>query len=136
VERTLNGQAYLFVADRKTGAPVDGADVTLWRTEAAIDSKSDSDGLATLESNLRGGAQAAEPENVWILARMAGCGDVTPFGLSFASTGGQPRHAYIYTDRPVYRPGTRYTSRQLCARAKTHPRGCRRTTLLARDRAG
>ena len=91
----------------RTGAPVDGADVTLWADgKQQSTGKSDSDGLATLESNLRGGAQAAEPENVWILARHgADAAMVTPFGYAFASTGGQPRHAYIYTDRPVYRPG-------------------------------
>jgi uncharacterized protein YfaS (alpha-2-macroglobulin family) len=107
VERTLNGQAYLFVADRKTGAPVDGADVALWADGKQQSSgKSDVDGLATLASNLRGGAQAAEPENVWILARHgADAAMVTPFGYAFASTGGEQKRAYIYTDRPVYRPG-------------------------------
>jgi hypothetical protein len=107
VERTVNGQAYLFVADRKTGAPVDGADVTLWADGKQQSSgRSDSDGLATLASNLRGGAQAAEPENVWLLARHgADAALVTPFGYAFASTSGQQERVYIYTDRPVYRPG-------------------------------
>ena len=107
IERTLSGQAYLYVADRKTGAPVDGADVTLWADgKQQSTGKSDSDGLATLASKLRGGAQATEPENVWILARHgADAAMVTPFGYGFDSTSGQRERAYIYTDRPVYRPG-------------------------------
>ncbi|HTW80085.1 MAG TPA: alpha-2-macroglobulin family protein [Terracidiphilus sp.] len=107
IERSLSGQAYLYVADRKTGAPVDGADVTLWADGKQQSSgKSDQDGLATLASNLRGGAQAAEPENLWILARHgADAAMVTPFGYGFDWNSAQRERAYIYTDRPVYRPG-------------------------------
>ena len=107
VERTMNGQAYVYVADRKTGAPVSGANVELWADgKQQSTGVSDPDGLATLASNLRGGAQAAEPENVWLLARHgADAAMVTPFGYGFESSSGQQERAYIYTDRPVYRPG-------------------------------
>lgn len=107
VERTVNGQAYLYVADRKTGVPVDGADVIFW-ADGKLQSagKSDADGLAVLASNLRGGAQAAEPENVWILARHdADAAIVAPFGYGFDLNSTQQERAYVYTDRPVYRPG-------------------------------
>ncbi len=107
VERTINGQADVFVADRKTGAPVSSADAVLWADGKLQSSgKSSSDGLASLAMTLRGGAQGAAPENVWILARH---GDdaalVTPWGYSFAQNSAQQERAYIYTDRPVYRPG-------------------------------
>jgi len=107
IERSLSGQAYLYVADRKTGAPVDGADVTMWADgKQKSKGKSDSDGLATLASNIRGGAQGAEPENLWILAtRGADAAMVTPFGYSFDWNSAQRERAYIFTDRPVYRPG-------------------------------
>ncbi|MGH9563629.1 MAG: hypothetical protein ACRD3S_19420, partial [Terracidiphilus sp.] len=85
VERAVNGQAFLFVADRKTGAPVDQADVVLWSNGKLQSSgKTTSEGLATLTTNVRGGAQGAEPENVWILAHHGSDDAVmTPFGYGF-----------------------------------------------------
>ncbi|HUB51294.1 MAG TPA: MG2 domain-containing protein [Terracidiphilus sp.] len=107
IERSVNGQAYVYVADRKTGAPISGADLTLSANgKLQSTGKSDSNGLATLASNLRGGTQAAEPENVWILAQHSDdAALVTPFGYGFTSNSAQQEHTYIYTDRPVYRPG-------------------------------
>ena len=107
VERTVNGQADLYVADRKTGAPVDSADVALWADGKLQSSgKTGSDGLASLSMTIRGGAQGAEPENVWILARHGNdTALVTPWSYNFTQNGGQHERAYTYTDRPVYRPG-------------------------------
>ncbi|UWZ82281.1 alpha-2-macroglobulin family protein [Occallatibacter riparius] len=106
VERGGQG-ASLFVADRKTGAPVADADVVMWAGGKQQSSgKTDNDGLANLTMEVRGGEQGAEPENVWILARH---GDdaalVTPWGYSFHSQNSNDLDAYVYTDRPVYRPG-------------------------------
>ncbi len=107
VERTEGGQAYLYVADRKTGAPVDGADVMLWADGKSQSSgRSTSDGLATLAMIEHSSAPGAEIENVWILARHgADTALVTPFGYSFAWNNTPTERAYVYTDRPVYRPG-------------------------------
>jgi uncharacterized protein YfaS (alpha-2-macroglobulin family) len=107
VERGSGGAASLFVADRKTGAPISSADVVLWAGGKFQSSgRTDNDGLANLTMEVRGGAQGAEPENVWILARH---GDdaalVTPWGYSFMASGRRELTSYIYTDRPVYRPG-------------------------------
>jgi hypothetical protein len=106
VERTENGHADLYVADRKTGAPVDAADVVLWANgQLESSAKTGSDGLASLALTVRGGAQGAEPENVWILARHgADAALVTPWSYNFTGNGAQQERAYIYTDRPVYRP--------------------------------
>jgi len=107
VERTLDGKAFLYVADRKTGAPVDQADVVLWGDQRLQSSgKTGSDGLAQLTYTVRGGVQGAEPENVWILAHHgADAAVVTPFGYGFGAQNQQQERNYIYTDRPVYRPG-------------------------------
>ena len=107
VERTMNGQADLYVADRKTGAPVTEADVALWANGGLQSSgKTDNNGLASLTMTVRGGAQGAEPENVWVMARR---GDdaalVTPWGYGFAANSRNDLTSYVYTDRPVYRPG-------------------------------
>ena len=107
VERTVDGKAFLFVADRKTGAPVDQADVVLWSDgKLRASGKTGSDGLASLTMTVRGGAQGAEPENVWILAHHgADAAIVTPCGYGFGARNQEQERDYIYTDRPVYRPG-------------------------------
>ena len=106
VERSTRGQANLYVADRKTGAPVE-ADVALWTgSQLQSSAKTGSDGMASLTLNLRGGAQGAEPEKVWILARHGvDAALVTPWGYGFQKQNQSQKRAYIYTDRPVYRPG-------------------------------
>ena len=107
VERTMNGTANLYVADRKTGAPVEKADVALWADGHMQSSgATDADGMALLTMTLRGGARGAEPENVWILARHgADAALVTPWSYNFGQQNQREGRAYIYTDRPVYRPG-------------------------------
>jgi alpha-2-macroglobulin len=112
VDRAINGQASLYVADRKTGAPVDKADVALWAGRKLQSSgQTGTDGLATLNMNSPAPAPDStgavpEPDNVWILARH---GDdtaiVTPWSYNFASSRTGGLKGYIYTDRPVYRPG-------------------------------
>jgi hypothetical protein len=107
VERGQNGAASVFVADRKTGAPIADAGLVLWSGgKPQATGKTDADGLANLSMPVRGGAQGAEPENVWILARH---GDdaavVTPWGYSFMENARSNEQAFFYTDRPVYRPG-------------------------------
>ena len=107
VERASSGRADLYVADRKTGAPIEKANVALW-SDGTLQStgKTGEDGLASLTMTVRGGAQGATPENVWILARL---GDdaaiITPEGYSFAMDRSADLSSFIYTDRPVYRPG-------------------------------
>ena len=118
VERTVNGQADLYVADRKTGAPVDEADVALWANGKLQSSgKTGSDGLASLTMTVRGGAQGAEPENVWILARHgADAALITPWGYSFGAERRSSRNAPTSTPTgPSTGPGTRSTSRRSCA---------------------
>jgi hypothetical protein len=107
VERAGNGRADLYVADRKTGAPIEKAEVALWSDGHEQSSgKTGVDGLASLTMKVRGGAQGATPENVWILARY---GDdaaiITPYGYAFGANSSAELNSYIYTDRPVYRPG-------------------------------
>lgn len=107
VERTAHGQADLFVADRKTGVPVDSADVALWANgQLQSSGRTSNEGLASLTMKIRGGAQGAAPDNVWILARHgADAAIVTPWGYNFAGDNSAHENSYLYTDRPVYRPG-------------------------------
>ena len=107
VERIENGQVALYVADRMTGAPVAKADVALWTGGKLQSSGStDGDGIASLAIGGPSAHSGAEPENVWILARH---GDddalVTPWSYNFGQQNEPSVLGYIYTDRPVYRPG-------------------------------
>jgi len=107
VERARNGQADLYVADRKTGAPVGAADVSLW-TGGQLQSsgKTGADGMASLRMTPAAMKPGVEPENVWMLARHGeDAALVTPWGYAFSTDQNQDLKAYIYTDRPVYRPG-------------------------------
>jgi hypothetical protein len=107
VERTSAARADLYVADRKSGAPIADAGVVLWANgQLQSSGKTGSDGMASLTMTIRGGAQGAEPENVWILARNGtDAALVTPWGYGFQDNGTQSDRSYIYSDRPVYRPG-------------------------------
>lgn len=107
VERTSGARADLYVADRKTGAPIGNSDVVLWANgQLQSTAKTGSDGMASLTMTIRGGAQGAEPENVWIMARHgADAALVTPWGYNFQNGGTQSESSYLYTDRPAYRPG-------------------------------
>ncbi len=107
VERTLRGQAELYVADRKTGAPIEKADVAMWAGgKLQANGQTNGDGMASLATSWRGADQGAEPENLWIIARRGSdAAVVTPWGYSFAEQSQRDARAYIYTDRPVYRPG-------------------------------
>ena len=116
VERTVNGQADLYVADRKTGAPIDDADVALWANgQLQSSGKTGSDGLASLTMTVRGGAQGAEPENVWILARHgadAAHGDAVGLRLRRSRTSSRSAPTSIPTG-PSTGPATRCTSRRI-----------------------
>ena len=107
VERASNGRADLYVADRKTGAPIEKAEVALWSDgHQQATGKTGADGLATLTMSEHQAAQGATPENVWILARHGSdAAIITPYGYPFESSQRTELSAYIYTDRPVYRPG-------------------------------
>jgi alpha-2-macroglobulin len=112
VERGASGRADLYVADRKTGAPISKADVSLWTGQhEQSQGVTDGNGMASLTmtergADLPGGGGGAVPENVWILARHgADAAIVSPWGYEFGGNQRTDLTSYIYTDRPVYRPG-------------------------------
>jgi uncharacterized protein YfaS (alpha-2-macroglobulin family) len=108
VERTLHGQAEVYVADRKNGEPVEKAEVVMWSGgKLQASGTTNGDGMAALAMNGgNGNAQGREPEKLWILARHGSdAALITPWGYYFGQQSQRDARAYIYTDRPVYRPG-------------------------------
>jgi hypothetical protein len=108
VERVIGGETHVYVGDRKTGAPVEGAAVDLWVDgNRQAHETTGADGMAVLKaSDTKTGPQ---PENVFVLARHEGeTALVTPWSYGFEGEGSEGLKdltSYVYTDRPVYRPG-------------------------------
>jgi len=107
IERNIGEQTSLYVADRKTGAPIEDAETVLWvGGSRQSNAKTGADGMATLTFNSPRVKSGAEPENPWILARHgADVALVTPWAYEFGSNPQSNLRAFVYTDRPVYRPG-------------------------------
>ena len=111
VERERDNQAELFVADRKSGAPIADAELALWaNSKPQSAGKSDANGFITLKTGdyVDTGNGRPSIDNLLILARH---GDdiavLTPSNYYWEgeNSTGNGLKAYIYTDRPVYRPG-------------------------------
>ena len=101
VTKTAPGQALVFTADRRSGAPVADADVRIW---------SDTKQNAQLKSDASGLAQTTLPEGQYQDVRvLAVRGDdvavVTPYSYNLSSNPQGDWTGYVYTERPVYRPG-------------------------------
>ncbi len=101
VTKSAAGQVVTFTADRRTGAPIAKANILLW---------SDKKELAQLKSGTDGLAEATLPqekyEDVRVLATQ---GDdvavVSPSSYNLSTNPEEDWTGYVYTDRPVYRPG-------------------------------
>jgi len=101
ITKAAPGQVLAFVADRQSGAPVAGADVRVW-----TDKKED----ARLQTGADGLAETTMPEAQYNDVRVVAVhGDdtavVVPYSYNLSSDPTQDWTGYVYTDRPVYRPG-------------------------------
>ena len=101
VTKATSGQIVTFAADRRSGAPVANANVLVW---------SDKKELTRLISDPNGLAESSLPQQKYEDVRvLATHGDdvalVTPYSYSLSSNPDEDWKGYVYTDRPVYRPG-------------------------------
>ena len=93
-----DGRIVAFVADRNTGEPVPGALVyTVLRGESRGSVETDADGIAEIK------AAGLHSDDVRIVARKDT--DCAVSAISFGAGAGSAWEGYVYTDRPVYRPG-------------------------------
>ncbi len=103
-----NGKTDLYVADRKTGAPVRMGPRSRCGPTGSCNprAKPARTALASLTMTVRGGAQGAtrRMSGFW-----RGTAPMPPSSRPRAMLSGRPQRPisqpYIYTDRPVYRPG-------------------------------
>ena len=115
ITKTSPGQVVTYVADRRTGQPVPNTSVAVWANKKqAAQLKTDVQGLAetSLKVEAKPTANSEESEfegrleNVWILARHENdTAIVAPYSFNLSSNPAEDWIGYIYTDRPVYRPG-------------------------------
>ena len=95
------GHLLTYVADRESGAPVANAAISVVAQKQPVARlTSDASGLASSPLVLE------HPENMLVLAKHENDWAVeSPYGFNFGEMQANPWRGYIYTDRPVYRPG-------------------------------
>ncbi|HZU09602.1 MAG TPA: alpha-2-macroglobulin family protein [Pseudacidobacterium sp.] len=103
VTRTGSGQVLAYVVDRHSGAPIPHAQVKLgFGPHEQASAETGPDGLA----ELHGPVSQQERDNIWVIATAdKDVAAVTPAGYAFSGTQSNRWASFVYTDRPVYRPG-------------------------------
>ena len=113
VTKTASGQVVAFTVDRTTGEPVSGANVSVWSKKSKLanfTTGADGMGESAVEVKQREEGSSDEDESGyssnWILARHGeDVAIVAPYSLNLSSNPREDWAGYVYTDRPVYRPG-------------------------------
>lgn len=103
ITKSSSGRLLAFVTDRRTGDPVRDADVKVWtRQTKPLEFKTDTDGLADVKL---AGLKAGSSESAMVSAEVKGDFAVNSVGSYFLRENEAFVTGYVYTDRPVYRPG-------------------------------
>ncbi|MGA3209704.1 MAG: MG2 domain-containing protein [Terriglobales bacterium] len=100
ITKTSPDKVLNFVADRQSGAPVPGATVLLWGgTEQLAAAQSDAHGLveSQISKNSKHPLVLVQKDNSFAVN--------APFGEGGSEETEAADHTYVYTDRPIYRPG-------------------------------
>jgi alpha-2-macroglobulin len=119
ITRTTAGTILTYAVDRQTGAPIPHAQVKFgFGNQERASAETDADGIA----ELHGPVTKQEQDNLWVLAMAKQeFAAVTPMAWAFNNSGGSKWASYVYTDRPVYRPGhTVHWKALLRARVENH----------------
>ena len=120
ITRTTTGAILAFAADRQTGAPIANAQIVwgIGRKEQGR-ATTDADGVAELHG---APSKQADEDSLWISASTGTeFAAVTPMAWSFNNSSSSKWASYVYTDRPVYRPGhTVHWKALLRARVENH----------------
>jgi alpha-2-macroglobulin len=103
ITRTSTGSVLAYSVDRRSGAPIANVQVKLgFGPREAASAETGADGLA----ELRGPVSKEQRDNLWVIATSGKeIAAVTPSSYAFNSMQSNRWASYVYTDRPVYRPG-------------------------------
>ena len=101
VTKAAPGQLLAYSVERRGGNPVAGTQVDVWASRKKLAStQTDSQGLSLISLT----TDAAQDIRI-IATRGADVAIVAPYYMSISSDPDQDWAGYVYTDRPVYRPG-------------------------------
>jgi hypothetical protein len=103
ITKASPGRLLIRVVERTTGAPVRGCELAVFtkdRNKRVAEGRTDAQGL------MEAAVGEERPETVLVLARdKDNFAAVSMYGGNLATGGEDSLKGYIYTDRPVYRPG-------------------------------
>lgn len=115
ITKSGNGRLLAFTAGRDKGQPISGAVVTVWRHKQVARFTTDAQGLGETaiasaaeqsEDAAEDGEAAGDYGSEWVLAQHGNdVALVASYGLNLSSNPERDWTGYVYTDRPVYRPG-------------------------------
>src|SRR5215470_3601416 len=107
VVKTAPGQLLTFSVERRGGNPVPGTQVEVWNSRKKIaTTKTDDQGLSLISIDKEKEAAGGSSESTRIVATHGhDVALVAPYYLNISSNPGEDWTGYVYTDRPVYRPG-------------------------------
>ncbi len=105
VTKTAPGQLLSFSVERRAGNPIPGTQVEVWAAHKKLAStQTDAQGLSLIP--LDSASPSPGSQDIRILAKHGNdVAMVAPYYLNISSDPSQDWTGYIYTDRPVYRPG-------------------------------
>jgi alpha-2-macroglobulin len=101
VTKSAPGQLLAYSVDRRAGNPIPGTEVEVWAAHKKLASaETDKDGLSLINLS------AENAQDIRILGKHGqDVALVAPYYMSISSDPSQDWTGYVYTDRPVYRPG-------------------------------
>ena len=116
VVKEMPDEVHIWTTDLQTGGPTGGRSVTLY-TRAGVEigtATTDNNGFAAFDYSSSEGYQegvlavsSAPGEEGFGVAASPWMGGISPWnmGLNYGYSTRLPQFAYLYTDRPIYRPG-------------------------------
>lgn len=120
VTRTSPGNVLAYVVDRQSGTPIAHAQVAYGiGHQQQAQAETDADGVAELHGTV---TKQDEEDSLWVVATAHDeFAAVTPIAWAFNNSETSKWASYVYTDRPVYRPGhTVHWKALLRARVANH----------------
>jgi hypothetical protein len=101
VSKTSPGQILLYVADRKSGAPVEGATAVVYNNHQAM-LRGTTDASGVYQSTFE---QIKVEDAIMVATKDRDVAATSVESFFFYDSSATDYVGYIYTDRPVYRPG-------------------------------
>jgi uncharacterized protein YfaS (alpha-2-macroglobulin family) len=100
ITKTAKGRVINLVVDRKTGEPIPGARILMLAKQGPpAETETGSDGLAELK------VTAERPDEARVIGRNGGDFMINTLSTWSFNVQRDDLRGYVYTDRPVYRPG-------------------------------